>query len=98
MAKAEEDGRSQATAQAELLLNRAFKHLRDFAWARDENGFLAPFPGGIEEIEIRVDVRVSENDSASVDMRIKGREAPEPEPLDYDEFEDPLLYEDDEAT
>jgi hypothetical protein len=90
--------KSAATAQAEILLARAFKHLRDLAAARSEEGFLVAFPAGLEEVEIRVDVRVSESESASVDMRVKGREAPEPEPLDYDEFEDPLLYEDDETA
>jgi hypothetical protein len=88
--------RNEATAQAEQLLGRAFKHLRELIWARDEEGFLGAFPGGLEEIEIRVDVRVSESESAALDLRLKGREVPEPGAFDYDEFEDPLLYEDDE--
>ncbi len=85
-----------ATAQAEALLDRAFRQLRESVEGRLDDGFGSLFPNGLAEIEIRVDVRLSETQAASVDLRVKGAEAPGPAELDYDEFDDPLLYEDDD--
>lgn len=85
-----------ATAQAEALLNRAFQHLRDSVDGEIESGFGSLFPHGVGEIEIRVDVRLSETDMASVDLRAKGNPPPKDEGLEYDEFDDPLMFEEDD--
>lgn len=89
--------RNEATTRAEQLLGRAFEHLRGLHSVRAEDGFFAAFPDGLDEIEIRVDVRVSEAESAAVALRVRGRNVPPPDAFDYDEFEDPLLYENDET-
>jgi len=95
--KAEDAGQAaEAGAQAEVLLDRAFRQLRESVEGRLEDGFGSLFPHGLGEIEIRVDIRLSEFQSASLDLRVKGAEAPAPEALDYDEFDDPLLYADDD--
>lgn len=96
MAKAEEGQVGAAAAQAEALLNRAFKHLREAVEGRAEDDFGSLFPHGMAQVEIRVDVRVGENDSASIDLTARGAEPPQDSELDYDDFEDPLLYEGDD--
>ena len=96
MQRAEDGVQAGVTAQAEALLNRAFTQLRESVDGDLDTGLGALFPHGLEDVEIRVDVRLSETESASVDLRVKGRDLPDTPEIDYDEFDDPMLYEDDD--
>lgn len=96
MPKADDGQTGGVTAQAEALLNRAFKHLREAVEGRADEDFGSLFPHGVAQVEIRVDVRLSEHESASIDLTARGNEPPPMHELDYDEFDDPLLYEDEE--
>ena len=82
----------EATKHAEALLGRAFGHLKECV-ADNEGGLGSFFPMGVNQIDIRVSVRVSDAAGVMLKVKVQGNE-PSDESADYDEFEEDLMFED----